>query len=58
MPRPAGFPDHDVEIERGEIVCVGIGLGVLGQIDHLRIGLAVVAGLRLDDARSALDLLQ
>ena len=56
--RPAGLGDQEVEAKRGQVVGEGIGLDVPGLVKHLRIGAAIVAGLRLDGAATALDFLQ
>ena len=47
MTRPARFPNHDVKPECCEVVGVRIGLHVFGLVQHLRVGPALVAGLRL-----------
>lgn len=55
MARPARFGNQNVQAQGCQVIRKGIGLHIPRQIDHLRVGVAVIAGLGLDDAGVAFD---
>src|SRR6476620_1378258 len=55
---PACLADEKIEPERRKVVCEWVHLRVSSLEQHLRVGVALVARLRLDRPRPAVDLLQ